>query len=464
MNVAAPSSPKIPPGIFKQSLEEYSRATFGPNKSGFQKGFVNTFSTLPFGVAETVLAGGVINGLGFSLQEGLTQLVPKVGSGVLVRQSWLIGIDELIVEILQYLHYSFYPPIAGAGFSKLIAPMFDIPHFELMGQRMHDLRKNIGQELEVGTLRKKKILITPGLVNKIGVAKLLLFGLMAGTFMAGEVMLPSIKVLLMKKIFHTSDFYTISGLQSQRDEVEGSGQAAIDTAKNNIKNAILYILTSVPFFLGLSKLLSLKKNWGNNRFINGAANVFQLGSKFDLSKALIACGVLTAGLYGYPSVARNDAETSEVRNRILRFTVPTVLFFKQFVGDLLTWVTGRALGFKNFMSSPVEWWNEVKIGRREFLELDFVGLDIDRARKHSSDPYIGRLTELPQFQKLKQENPQKYLNTLKTLHFMNHRAPYLMALFTGIGVGILNFLNTMSMHKKEKASQDHSQRAGFAHA
>jgi hypothetical protein len=445
MNALAVSSGPYK-AAYQQKINQYFNRSFPQSfPSGLKNGLQNTIGKLPLPVAEVVLAGSLINGLIFSLQEIMMQLIPKAGSGVVMRGTWLIAADETIQEFIQYALYSFFPPLFGASMAKIIAKQFNIPHFELLGARLSGLQSNAGKTVSVGTMRPSQVPLNNKLLAKLPVAKLLLFLMTTGAFMACEVMIPSLKNLLMKHIFNTSDFYTVSGLQKIDDEYDAApGSEALKQAKSNIKYALIYLLASVPAFLGLGALLGRQKNFGNSKTLNRLAHTLQLGERFDLSKILLACGVLTAGLYGYPSVARNPAERSEVTNRILFFAVPTTLFFKQIIGNILTWFASLAMGLGKYQAiSPVsKYFKDIKVGARDIFDLDLVDIGKDQNKQ-----FVGGL--MNRLSKLRETNPAKFERAIKTMYFTNHVAPFGIALMTGVAVNFINYLNTIQSHKRE---------------
>lgn len=427
-------------------LHENLPANFPPS---FRNGLEKTLLTLPLPVTETFLVGSLINGLGQSLQEFLMQFLPKAGSGVVMRNTWLIAADEALVEFPQYLFAFILPTILAAILARPFAKMLDLPHFEILGTPLHELNKKLNQRHEVGTLQKREVLIDKKLIGKAAIGKLGLFAILATYSFATEVVVSALRVLGFHKLFKTSNFYTISGLTHDPDEIDEDGEEALKQAEKNVVNGLSLMALAVPVFMGLTWALSKNKNITGSKFVESMSKVFDLSGKFGLPKTLMAVSVLSAGLYAYPSVARNEAERLEVKHRVLYFAAPTLLFFKQIAGNLLGGLTGAYHGVGNVLAPGSSYFKEVGDGSRNIFDLGLIGLQKDKQGNFS-----GRITEMPSLKRLKEQDPGKYQKTLKSIHFMEHWAPYWMALFVGIGINWLNYLRTAQMHASE--SEDNS--------
>jgi hypothetical protein len=395
---------------------------------------------------EIFLVCDFANGLGQSLQEALMQLLPRAGAGMIIRKTPLIGIEETVLELAEYLlSFILLSPFA-ASISKPLARSVGIPHYELLGMPAYQIHEKLGQQIEVGTLNKTKVKLDKELIQRISVGKLGLFAMLAAYCFAMEFVSSSLKVISMNGLFHTCNFYTISGLTQGNHEESLEGEEALAKAWSNLKKVFLFLPVAVGGLFGLTALISKSSGVRNSRSVASLARIFDMSAKFGLPKTLLAVSVLTAGFFAYPSVARNAAEKLEIKHRVIEFAAPTVLFFKQVVGNILAWLAGQAMGLGNVLSPVNSYFAEVKTGKRNIFDLGLVDLEHDKEQGFS-----GKITDLP---KLSGKAPEVIEKQLKTIHFMAHRAPYWIALLAGIGVNWLNYLNTSRMHSEENGKEE----------
>jgi hypothetical protein len=425
--------------------QEFAHSKMSPET---KKAIEGIFTAMPFSLASTVLSASFFAGLGQCLQEALLQLVPKAASGVIIRNSWMMAPYEATLEMPEWVAIYLLPTILASVFAQTMSRnnMFALPHYELMGKRMYELEKMEGKHIEIGTFNKKRVLIDKPLLSKLYTAKFMNFAMTAGICAAFELIIPAMRVLLFKQIFHTSDFYKISGLENKNGDDPNAGSEALRQAQINIRNALLYMGIGTPALMGLTWALS-KRDYGKlhvSQAFKSTSKLFDISNRFGLSKILIAICILFAGFYTYPSVALNKAEKLEMRDRVLFFAVPCVLFFKQIVGNILAGITAKLAGVKDALAHPSTYFNEVQVGARDIFDLGLVGL-----HKNKEGKFEGRLTELPHLKRMARENPVKHQSFLKRIYFMEHWAPYLMALVTGIGINILNFMRTIHMYDAE---------------
>ncbi|HEY9886098.1 MAG TPA: hypothetical protein V6C96_02440, partial [Vampirovibrionales bacterium] len=215
-----------------QSKKEITKAIFEKAKDKLpqnlsestKNSIASSLSVIPNDVSETLLVGNFINGISQSLQEAMMQLLPRAGAGVVIRKTGLIGADESILEGFEYLFAFILTTVLGVSLARPLSSILGIPHYELIGKPIHELEKQLGKELEIGTIRKQKVHITKGLLNKLSLAKVSLF-LMLGFYCAcTEFLSSSLKVLAVDKIFGTNNFYTISGLSKKTEENKDHGE------------------------------------------------------------------------------------------------------------------------------------------------------------------------------------------------------------------------------------------------
>lgn len=446
LNRASPSA--NPNTNFKESVQNHLEATL-PKKLPFKKGFQNTMAALPPLLAEMLLVGSFVNGLGQSLQEALMQLIPRAGAGMVIRKTPLIAVDESILELSQYLLSFILPTMIAVGLSHPMADLTGIPHHELLGEPVYQLTEKLNKESSFGTLNKKQIKLTPEILSKVSVGKLALFGFLAFYSFCMEFVSSGLKVIAVDKLFGTSNFYTISGLNQKTAENRNEGNEAVEQAWRNIQRVLIAIPLALPLFFGLAYLGSRNSKLAKSGFINQSSKIFDLSNHFGLPKTLMAISVLTAALFAYPSVARNEAEKLEVKYRLLFFTTPTVLFFKQVIGNLLAWLTGLAYGLGNILAPLENYFKEVKSGLRNIFDLGLVGI-----QKEKDNKFSGRLEGLDAVKELKERDYPKYVKAMKNINFMEHWAPYWMALFVGVAVNWFNYLRTASLHEQENKHAD----------
>ncbi len=424
---------KLPPGM----------------SSGLKAGIHNIFDGLPFKVAELFLACSFIQGLLQCLQEALLQLFPKVAAGLAIRKSLKMGAYEATLEMPEWINFYLLPTLFAATMAKFMAKHFKLPHFEALNQRMYNLEKQAGQKIEIGTLSKTTLHLNAENLNRLYVSKFMLFIMTALLSMAGGAIVPAIRLPIFQKLFGTLDFYKICGLPSKNDNPKAA-QEAMKQAIKNIKYALLAMALGIPSLMALSASLG-RLNYAKIKIpqaIKTLSKIFDLGGNFGLSKVLVSFGVVFAGLYTYPSVALNPAEKREMKYRVLFFSVPCVLFFKQLVGNLVAFATALAFKAKykelrpyRVVDSPMSYFKEAKSGKRDIFDLGLVGIG-----KHEG-LYTGRLaTELKELQKTK---PHLYKQYLGSLHFAEHWFPFLWAIVTGFAINGLTYNNTVKAHEQD---------------
>ncbi len=434
---------------YKKAISNHAKNSLPENlPKGVKTGISNSLNLLPVGLSETLVIGNFINGISQSIQEAMMQLIPRAGAGMIIRNTPLIAVDEAILELFQYLFSFILTTSIGVSLAKPLSHSLGIPHYEMLGKPVHELEKHLGKSIEVGTIKPQKIKITKDVLGKVSLAKLALFSMLGFYCFCMEFLSSSLKVLAVDKIFGTSNFYTISGLNEKSDENKDEGDHAIKQAKINLGNLLIALPLTLLCLFGLGKLAGKSSKIKNSQFINKASKLFDLSDKFGHPKTLVAISVLTAGLFAYPSVARNKAEELEVKFRVLCYSTPMALFFKQIIGNFRAWITGLSMGLGNILAPPQNYFKEINEGSRNIFDLGLVGI-----QKNKGEEFSGRITSLEAMQNLKRTNKEKYQKALKRIHFMDHRAPYWMALLAGIGVSWVNYLRTAQIHKHEQSKK-----------
>lgn len=422
---------------------------------GLTKPLNNFFLSLPTSMLKHILGCSFALGISQMIQEFFMQFLPKVLiNGLLVRQSLAAIIDEAGLEFPEYPTIYLVGTLIASQASKLFASHLGIENHHLLSHRMYELHQNLNTEFETGVLSKQRVRLTENLLHKTALAKLLNFTLTTGVVCALEVCVPSFRTLLTQWIFKTNNFYKISGLPTTAEE-DNDGQKAVDQSWANIKGSLGFIAAFVPAIFGLAWVLGKKIKNQNNfsapRLLRLSKNL-DMGEKYGLSKTFISFCMATA-IYAYLSVARNLAEFQEILGRIVFFSIPSVLAYKQVSGNGFAYANAKLMGIEeNILSSPKTYWKEAwgeEAGKRDIFDLNLVDLHFDRKTGLAS----GSVNELPSVQKLKETNPAKYEKFIKRTMFLKSDAPLFAALGVGCLINFANFLVTQNLREKELAGK-----------
>jgi len=422
---------------------------------GLTKPLNKFFLSLPTSTLNHVLGCSFALGISQMIQEFNMQFLPKVLiNGLLVRQSVEAIVDEAGLEFLEYPTIYLAGTLIASQASKLFASHLGIENHHLLSHRMYELHQNLNTDFETGVLAKEKVHLTENLLHKTALAKLLNFTLTTGIICALEVCVPSFRTLLTQWIFKTNNFYKISGLPTTAEE-DNDGQKAVDQAWANIKGSFGFITAFVPAMFGLAWILG-KKIKNQNNFsapkLLRLSKSLDMGEKYGLSKTFISFCMVTA-IYAYLSVARNLAEFQEILGRIVFFSIPAVLAYKQVSGNGFAYTNAKFMGIEeNILSSPKTYWKEAwgeEAGKRDIFDLNLVDLHFDRKTGLAS----GSVNELPSVQKLKETNPAKYEKFIKRTMFLKSDAPLFTALGVGCLINLANFWVTKNLREKELAGK-----------
>jgi hypothetical protein len=250
---------------------------------------------------------------------------------------------------------------------------------------------------------------------------------------AAQIIATAPRALLAKALFHTDNFYAISGLPVPENETEGSeeSQKAEKTALKNLIGSLAFLGLFIPLLMLFTSKNA--KNLKHEATYKSLSKHFDMGSKFGISKTLTAI-VLAFSPYAYLSVAFNKAEKLENAYRLIFLAIPEVIFFKQMIGTALGWVTGQLMGVGNILMPIKDAVQEAKEGKRDFLYWSLI-----------KDEHIQSLEKFKKLNKIKQEK------ILKTVNFMNEWAVYGMAMGFGFFINWINYLRTKQMDETESS-------------
>ncbi len=403
----------------------------------------NLLGVSPMPVSKFVLSASFGEGVTQSIQEINTMLAPKFFIPLFLKGSLMGGWHEALVEPLEWYALYFFSTKGAIGLSSPLASILKLPHNELLGKRIFDLKKDyLNKHASIGTVNPKEVFLNNDLYKRVCLGKSMNFLGVASLVILAEIMAPAIRVLLTNKFLKTTNFYKISGLKTN-DNQDQDGQGAIIQAKKNIKNALKLILLTVPTILALTYLL-FRSGLYKFAFFEKFSKIFDLGNKFSLSRSLLISTIIPAAAYGYNTTALNLAEAKENVGRMLLSSWPLILFFKQIAGTIFGGLTAALFGVGNIISNPFKTWKaEVKTGERDPFDHGYIPL-----KKDIDGIYKGKVLELNKVKKLAIENPIKYNKMLKWTYFMKQHAPiYVFALPLGILIAWYNYKRTVKIHE-----------------
>lgn len=454
--------------VSDSKLDREMKARVGKELMNWPKAMRPMMAVLPLGLLEGLLASDFKEGLLQSLQEILIQLLPRGGiNALVVRRSWPMFADECFLEIAEYLAMYILPTVFATMASHPISRALKLPHYELLGKRMYGLEKDLGKTFEVGTIRPINVHLDRPLLNKLAFGKLMTFLVAASVCGGCELMVPALRVVLTNQIFKTNNFYEISGLNVS-DDSHNDGEEALNQAKQNIRNAVLFMGLAIPTLLGLTFALAGGASGKGSQGLYKYSKILDLSNKFGLSKVLISVG-MAVSVYSYLSVTRNEAEYKEILDRVFKFAMPCVLFYKQIAGNILAFATGLMSGLGNILSPLKTYFNEAwgkEKGKRDILDFGLVDLGMSEKeadkqlefdtqtnsfteRMKKMEEFDGKVTESKKAQELKLKDPEKYRDVMKRIKFMKDKAPYWLAFGIGLIINWFNFLRTAKMHEDE---------------
>ncbi|MDJ0625359.1 MAG: hypothetical protein QNJ31_03225 [Candidatus Caenarcaniphilales bacterium] len=395
----------------------YGRRFFRKQIRGFSPSF-----------KEFMLATSLSAGLSQIFQEFNYAFIPKAVNALAIRHSWSMVVYEFLLEASEYLGLFLFPTGVAALFSKWCGKRLEIPNWRLIGEKTWKLEKSLNKEYSIDGFKTK---IDKQLLNKVSFAKFMTFLAAAGSGAAAQIIATAPRALLAKTLFHTDNFYVISGLPVPDGEVEGSKESkkAEKNAWKNLIGGFLYIAFSIPILMSLTNKFGNKLREGKT--FNRLSKHFDMDPKFGISKTLTAF-ILAFSPYAYLSVAFNKAEKLENAYRLIFLAIPEVIFFKQMIGNGLSWLTGQLMGVGNILMPVRDAIKEAKEGKRDCLYWSLV-----------KDDHIKSLEKYKKLDKSRQEK------VLKTVNFMNEWAVYGMAMAFGFFINWINYLRTKKMDEAE---------------
>lgn len=368
----------------------------------------------------------------------------KIGS-----KTAIIAADDMAIEAPEYAALYIGPTATGIISAKFLVDYLlkslKIPHFELLGKRIYELEKSMGKEIEVGTLNPKKVFINQELIRNVSFAKSMNFLGVVGTVIFSEIIAAAIRPLFTNWLFKTSNFYDISGLQTD-DTEKNDGTPALKQAKKNILDSLIGIVTSLGTAFGLSWIFT-KLGLHKGKFFTEFAKRFDFNDKFGLSRILAAVSLIPSSAFGYNTVARKLLEAKDNLFRMFVISWFCILGFKPGVGNILGGSVGLANGI-NVVSNPFKTWYDGVVGKnaglRDPLDINFIDL-----YKNKSGEYEGKVAEMVAH---KFPSLEKQKSLLKTIDFAKNKAPlYFVALPFGLFVAyFINFQRTVDGYKSEK--------------
>lgn len=384
------------------------------------------------------------------LQEFSIQFTPRaIINGVAIRNSPYVILDEAAVEIPEYLALYIGPAVLGLGLA-LASQALDknIPHFELLGSNLYELEKQIGKKISTGTVKPIEInKFTRQQYNKIAFNKFFNNIAVVLACIGAEIAAVSSRPAIIDKLLDKNNFYEISGLEIDPDEAD-DGELGVKQSYRNLK----YGLASIPISLGLvlgAKGLTSKLGFENKAIWGKIGKRFDLGKKFSLSRTPLAL-MMVAPIFAYATTARNKAEAIENLFRITAFSIPAILFFKQFVGTLSVYTLGKIHGLGNIIGNPFKIWHKEVIGKdggkRDPLDFSFGDINKSSNNEYSGDiaKIVNKKIEAGKLTK------KKGKSILKQIHWSkNYAGPYIFALPTGLLVALYNFRNTQKLHNQQ---------------
>ncbi|MDX1917869.1 MAG: hypothetical protein SFT81_01820 [Candidatus Caenarcaniphilales bacterium] len=382
-------------------------------------------------------------GLGIILQDTMLVTLPKILFGLLVRHSGYIGLYEALVDAFDAIGLYILPVPLAKALSPSFAKGHDIPDPALLGAPMHELKDQLGKEIELSH-GKGKVVVDHALLNRIGRAKTFQFAAIAGFGIAAEFIATALRALIFPMITKVDNFYAIAGLQVPEDQKKGGDEAKAAQARawDNLKKALAFIAISIPGLLGLSYAVNHFRKPTNTHLDlwSKFSTHFDLAKGFGVSKMSTLPNLLLS-VPAYMSVAYNKAGALEDCVRLLFVTIPSVLFFNQIGANLLAGGLARLkYGAKNLLLPWKQIHHEMKTGKREWFDLGAI------------DPKY--LAQHPEFKKLPFEKQQALR---QDFHFSQNYGVFMLAFVLGIATNFLNMFRTKDLQQNDL--QNNSQKS-----
>ncbi|MDJ0625558.1 MAG: hypothetical protein QNJ31_04235 [Candidatus Caenarcaniphilales bacterium] len=390
---------------------------------------------------------GSSNSLNNSQSPTLISIAQKVFSGQ-SQFNFPVALDESFLEIPEYFAMYFMPTIASVSvLSRAIGGMLDI-NFEFLGQPLHEYEKHLGKEVSVGTVQTKRLKITEAKLNKLAMGKTMLTASVVALCGALEYMVPSVRDFLTKWFLGYDDFSKLLGFD---DELKDPDYANPEKrAAKNIKDALAFAFTSVTALMGLTWLLSKKiENPKMGGFFRKTSKSFDLGRNFQLSNTPLAIILLVFSIPGYLNALRGKDEKLEVINRVILYSIPTIILYKQVVLNFLTYCSGLFFGLSGDLNGLFpKMKKQISEGKRDLLNWNMLS-DFQYDKK--SNEYSGMISKLPRLKTLKPEARKTFLRSVG----MINKLPLILAPLIGMAINLFNLQKIFEMHQEEKKKLQH---------
>jgi hypothetical protein len=451
--------------------------------SGVNKGaqiFKNKLSFLPKSVSSNLtdlfFAGSFMSAIFLSMRAFLMELSPKALVGGLVRAkttddsetnssddsqnqrptlgsiinkvvhgkasfNWPVAWDECFLELPEYFVMYFLPTLLSTGmFAKLYGGMVGVD-FEAIGRPLHEYQKNIGKTVQFGTIQNKVLNVNRETIRKIALGKTALFASVVALCGAMEYVVPSFRVYLTKLFLGIDDFSKLLGFKESLNKDQDLNPMA--KAALNVRNGLMLAGLTLPPIIGLTWMLN--KRIASPRvesFALKAGKHFDLDASFGLSNTPLAIILTAYAIPGYLSAIRDQAEKLEVINRVILYSIPTIILYKQVVLNFFSTIAAQLFGLgKGWYKLLPQTIRLIRAGERDPLNFNFLS---GFGKNKISGEYHGLVTKLPEVQALKPEKRQMFYKTLSLINML----PLVLAPAIGIGINLFNLQQIYDMHKK----------------
>lgn len=499
--------PKTNQSNSKQALPKVVQIDSGINERAVA--FRNKLGFVPKGASkqltELFFAGSFVSAIFLALRASLMELMPKALVGGIIRAKtnedasnnsqqsnssntqtqpniWNIlknlfsgktkfntpvAMDEVFLELTEYIAMYFMPTLASVGlFSRMIGKNLGID-FEFFGKPMHIYEGNLGKEVELGTLERKRLFINKENLSKLALGKSLLFAAVIGFCGALEYIVPSVRDFMTKWFLGFESFSQLLGFKDDLDDPDYKDP--LKRASDNIKHGLWGMAATMAGIWGLSLFFKNKvKSPKVENFFRKFSKHLDLDSNFQLSNTPLAIILIFFAIPGYMRALRGKDEKVEVFNRIVLYSIPTIVMYKQTVLDVLTILSSLYHGAGgDVMKLFPQMSNQVKDGKRD--PLDWNLLSDFKAKDKNFNPkasflsrtlyqlksffslkaegfeYEGMITKLPSLQNMTQERRESFLNSVRVINKM----PLFLAFAIGAVINFFNLQIIFNMHEEQ---------------
>ncbi|MDX1919976.1 MAG: hypothetical protein SFU25_04485 [Candidatus Caenarcaniphilales bacterium] len=361
-----------------------------------------------------------------------------------------VAMDEVFLELSEYIATYFMPTLASVGlFSRMVSKSLGID-FEFFGKPLHLYEKNLGNTVELGTLERKRLLVNKETLSKLALGKSLIFAAVVSFCGSLEFMVPAIRDFLTKWFLGYDNFSKLLGFQNELEDEEYKNP--MQHAAQNIQKGLLAMSATVAGVIGLSLLF--RNRMGSPKiedFFRKFSRHLDLGEGFQLSNTPLALILTLFAIPGYMTASRGRDEATEIRNRIILYSIPTIVAYKQTVLDVLTLLSGVFHGAgKDVLKLFPVMFQQIKDGERDPLDWNVLsGFSYDK----KSAKFSGMIAEMPALKEMNPERQKSFLNSVKIINKM----PLILAFAIGAVINFLNLQIIFKMHEdQEKKNKENS--------